>query len=361
MRVESRLVQVALRGHEVRTPGEPIEGVERLLVVRNDRLGDLLLTLPAIDALARTYPGARVGLLVGRELSDIGGMIRPVERLFAVERRAQAVRGAIEAFAPQLVVAISRRPAPAWAAARAGVPHRVGTGYRYYSPLFTRRVDERRRSSTRHEVEYALSFAHRAGARPAEPDFSLRVPGEARERVAAWLSGRGLADRFAIVHPGTGGSCPAWPLPHYRTLVASLAALGHAVVVTVGPDDREIVDGWERAGAEGSVACFRQSTPLLAALVERAALVVSNSTAPIHLAAALGRPALALHAPWPSCGPDRWGPYHRAGWALVAESTGAAGWSRRERECKATVLMAGIAPERVLQAVVSMLGTGRPV
>jgi ADP-heptose:LPS heptosyltransferase len=246
------------------------------------------------------------------------------------------------------------------AAARAGVPERIGTGFRYYSPLFTRRVDERRREGGRHELEYALSFAHRAGAASGPARFPLRRFAEAEQQVAAWLSQKGVGHGFVVVHPGTGGSCPSWPIGHFLRLIERLMRAGVDTVVTVGPDDHEVearLTRRERAG--GKTPLFRQPLERLAALTGRAALVVSNSTAPIHLASAQGTRALAIHAPWPSCGPSRWGPYSERGWALVAVAPGAETWTRRERRRHAAAMMAGLSPERVFESARSML-EGRP-
>ena len=65
MQVTPVLAPVQRRDLELRTPGEVIPGVERVAVVRLDRLGDFILTLPMIDALRRTYPRAEIDVLVG--------------------------------------------------------------------------------------------------------------------------------------------------------------------------------------------------------------------------------------------------------------------------------------------------------
>jgi ADP-heptose:LPS heptosyltransferase len=359
MEVTTRIVQVTRRAEEVRTPGETIPGIRRLLVVRDDRLGDLLLTLPAIDALRRTYPDAEFGLVVAAAHGEVCELLACVDRIFPVERGSGPMLAAIRAFDPQLLVSISRGPQTAVAAARVGTPHRIGTGYRYFSPLFTRRVNERRRLGERHELEYALSFAHRAGARAGVARFPIEIAPPTLERVAQWLVAAQLTEAFVVVHPGTGGSCPVWPIRHYVELVSRLRERGVGVVVTVGPDDDSVAAAFEHGSpAARETPRFRHSSAMLGGLTGRAALVVSNSTAPVHLAAAQGTPTLALHAPWPSCGATRWGPYGTNGWVLEADAAGAARWNRRERLQRAAALMAGIPPEQVLRHVISLLETG---
>ena len=123
-----------------------------------------------------------------------------------------------------------------------------------------------------------------------------------------------------VLHPGSGGSCPNWPLRSFLELARGLRGAGRAVAVTTGFRDRELAESIRReeTGAD-SLPIFEGDLPDLAAILHEASLVVSNSTGPLHLAAALGTPTLALHAPWPTCGPVRWGPYAGNGWALVAD------------------------------------------
>ena len=119
------------------------------------------------------------------------------------------------------------------------------------------------------------------------------------------------------------------------------------------------------AADEGSAAIrgvpfFRGSLPEVSELARRATLVVSNSTALVHLAAAHGSAALALHAPWTSCGVSRWGPYVERGWGIIAEAPGARDWSRSERRRLAPTLMAGIPLNVVHRCVEAILRGERP-
>ncbi len=352
MQAEPRLLQVDRRPTEVRTPGERWSGVRRIAVVRHDRLGDLLLTVPAIAALRRTYPDAGIALLVDPARVETAGMIRGVADVVALRPAPDEMRRQLADLGADLAVCISRGAGTAWAACRAGIPRRVGPGRRFYSYLFQRRVSESRREGRRHEAEYALSFAHRAGASAGPAEFPLEIPASARERATSWLDSHGLERDPVVLHPGSGGSCPSWPAGHFTRLGELLRGEGLAVVVTRGPD--------ETVRRPAGPPEFAGGARALAALLGRARLVVSNSTGPIHLAAALGRPTLALHAPWASCGVARWGPYSERGWGLVAHHPRAEAWSRSERRLKGPALMSSVAPETVLRCCVRMLSSGDP-
>jgi len=358
MEVRARLCQVARRPEEIRTTGEIWPDVQRITVVRQDRLGDLVLTIPAVHALGQAYPEAEISLMVGEAVAPLARMVDGVAAVAEVDSGSDRTRQRLQRLNPDLLICISRDRRMPWAGWRQGVRHTVGPGRRFYSPLFERPVSESRRAGRRHEVEYALSFAHRAGAGGGPARFPIRLPATAESESSRWLADRGIDDRYVVLHPGTGGSCPAWPVEHFAQLYRGLIAAGVATVLTHGPGDAEVVSGFTQRS--GTPSWFGGEIPALAGLLRRAALVVSNSTGPLHLAAALGTATLALHAPWPTCGAQRWGPYADNGWAIVAEHDEAQRWSHRERGEHAGVLMRGIRPELVLGCAQDLLAGRTP-
>jgi len=347
MQVDAAVVQVVRRAREVRTPGTRFTDVKRLIVARTDRLGDLVLTLPAVSAIRRCYPEAELALLVRPSLTPLARRVVGVDHVL----EGVAMQAEIERFAPQLIVCISRDVSLARAAAAARVPRRVGTGYRIFSPLFTRGVREHRRRGSYHELEYALSFAHRVGADADDARFEIDLDTEA-EPPDPPLSSSG----YVVIHPGSGGSCPRWPVRHFIALAAMLTARGIEVVFSLGPEDgmcEEALDA-ARSRVRGLPRFFgglRRLPPLLAA----AGLVVSNSTGPLHLAAAVGTKTLGIYAPWPSCSPTRWGPYAENGWAVVADCNVALSWSRDERKCMGGQLLAAIHTEHIFEVATALL------
>lgn len=360
MQVRTVVAQVERRAAEVRTPGLRLDGVRRLVLVRDDRLGDVVVSLPAVAALRRAYPGARLALMVQEAAAPLARMVVGVDNVLALGDGQPTALSALRTFGPDLVLCVSRSPSIGWAAWRAGIRHRVGPGRRFYAGLFTRRVVEPRRRGVRHELEYALSFAHKAGAPTGEAEFPIEVPETAHEELRGWREALHVKRQgYVVIHPGSGGSCPAWPVASYLDLAGRLARGGHPVVLSVGPADRAVAQSLEAASEPvKSLPRFDGGLQALAALLLPASLVISNSTGPLHLAAALGRTTLGLYAPWASCGPSRWGPYAANGWALVAHSPEAQGWSRATRHREQQRLMAAIPVERVEAAARSLLDGG---
>jgi len=351
--IHPELVQVRPQPRPA-TPGYPVyDGVRKLLIVRDDRLGDVILTLPAIERLKAAYPDAVLGLLVRPYLAPLASMFGPVDSVLAT---GGDLRRTIRDFGPDAAVCISRRPAAAQALRRAGVRRVAGTGRRWFSFLFDRRVEASRRVAVRHELEHALDLAALAGAAAGPVRFPIEVPAETTRRVAAWLDAHGIAGQPLVLHPGTAGSCPGWPPARWRQLAALLREADRPVVITQGPADEAAMAAFKDTGFPR----FAKGLSELAALLSAASLTVSNSTGPIHLAAAMGRPTLAIHAPWKSCGAERWGPYRGDGWALVVEHPGARRWSHRRRRRSAAALMDQLPAETVYRVVDSLYTTGRP-
>jgi ADP-heptose:LPS heptosyltransferase len=318
-----------------------------------------VVSLPAVAALRTAYPRAHLMMMVRPRTAPLAQMVVGVDEVLELPDRRRKLLSMLRKARPDLVVCISRGASIAWAAARARVPHRVGAGHRYYSRLFDRRVNEHRRSGRRHEVEYALSFAHRAGSPNHPPLFPLQVPNEASAAVDEWLRGHAIRtgqETWAVLHPGSGGSCPAWPIESWLDLAVRLLEAGHRVVISVGPDDAGIAAAIDSAAPEiRRIPLFTGGVQQLAALGHRAGVVASNSTGPLHLAAALGTPTLGFYAPWATCGVGRWGPYADNGWALVAGCDEALAWSHGRRERQAPSLMKAVSPELAACCVVDLL------
>ena len=351
-----RLIQVQRRAAEARIAGEHLDGVRRIVVARDDRLGDVVLSLPAVDALRRTYPEARLALMLRPSLRPLGEMVRGVDDLLDAPGSLRRSIRLLRDNETDLLVCISRGGVLPWAGALAGVRYRVGTGYRLYSALFSHRVDERRRAGEHHELDYALSFAHRVGAPPATERFPIQVPVSARVTADRWLAKSGVRDPYVLLHPGTGGSCPAWPVESFLSLATQVVAGGRPVVFSIGPADDAVRRALDRSPAEvRDLPRTGAGIQELAALIQRAAAVVSNSTGPLHLAAALDVPALGFYAPWATCGVRRWGPYSTNGWALVADREEARRWSRSRRRRDGASLLASIPPDLAAETLEKLL------
>ncbi len=293
-------------------PGQP-----RILLVRTDRLGDVILTLPMLPLLRRAYPDGFLGVLLNRYTGGIvkGNPFADLLLWYDGENGEVPFGPMLRAVREQrfdAVVLVHPTPRLAWLMFRAGIPVRIGTGYRWYSLLFNRRVFEHRRDAKRHELEYNLQLLKELQCPVPDqihPEFGIVVPQEAAERLGAVLRAQKIDPgvKPVVVHPGSGGSAKEWPPEYFGELIRKVARR-HVVVVTGTAEEADTIQTVLRGGGATSLA-GKLDLMELAALLQNASVFVSHSTGPIHLAAALGTPVVGLYPQHPAMSERRWGPY----------------------------------------------------
>lgn len=297
--------------------------VRRILVVKLRHHGDVLLSSPVFQVLANRAPQAEVdalvyqdtrGLLEGHPgIAAIHGIDRAWKRQ-GLARQANAEGALLRQLRErryQLIVHLTDHWRGAWLAQllrpRAAVaPARPGW---FWKSSFTHRYPM---AGNRHTVETNLDALRRLGIQVGEAEKRLvLVPGaEAEARVDALLAANGLAPKgFIHAHPTSRWLFKAWTEEKNARLLAGLVRDGHRVVLTSAPDAKEKAIAariLEQAGP-GIVDLSGQLTLReMGALTARARLFFGADSAPMHIAAAVGTPVVALFGP---SSESVWGPW----------------------------------------------------
>jgi ADP-heptose:LPS heptosyltransferase len=291
----------------------------RVLVARLDSLGDVLISGPAIRAVAAH--AARVALLCGprgRAAAELLPGFGPVLEwpapwidfepgpvtMDAVRPLLQQLRG----FAPDaalILTSFHQSPLPLALLLRlAGVPWIGAICHDYPGSLLDLR-HQLSEDAGLAEPERALSLAAAAGfALPPGDDGTLRLTSPLPD--VRWITGPGP---YVCVHPGTAAPARAWPPARYAEAVRALAAAGYRVLVTGAPGERDLTARVAGPAAGPGVTDLGGQTTLaeLAAVFAAASAVVAGNTGPAHLAAAAGTPVVSLFAP--TVPAHRWAPY----------------------------------------------------
>ena len=287
---------------------------QRVLVVRPDRIGDLMVTTPVFRAIKQAWPDAHVGALVRAGVApllehnpDVDTIV--IERDQPLGELVSAVREgrwdvAVHAFVtPRTVLAT-------W---RAGVPERIGPASKWPSLLLTRRIVQQRSHSARHEGDYNLELLAPLGIKTARVPTRLELTDVERAWGQAQLVALGLDPTRLIVaiHPGSGNSAGRWPLRAFAALADRIAASGSQVVLTFGPGEGELEPAMATAMAARAPVIPAGTVTLrqLAAVIASVQLFVSNSTGPLHMAVAMGVPTVSFYSLTPATTPVRWGPF----------------------------------------------------
>jgi len=183
--------------------------------------------------------------------------------------------------------------------------------------MFTNRVYEHRKDAKRHELEYNLNLLLELGCAGVEsderPEIGLSIPPEAEEAVRDLLQSSGFRplSKLVIVHPSSGGSARDWPTENFGALARLLIEReGATVVVTGAPGEESDAGSVVRmTGGRAVSVAGKMQIKELAALIRLAVLFVSNSTGPLHIAAAVGTPVLGFYPQITPMSAQRWGPY----------------------------------------------------
>lgn len=303
------------------------EALERVLVVKLAHFGDVLLASPVLSVLRHHAPRAEIDALVYAETAPMLHGHPALAQLFTIDRRA-GEKGFASRLASEwrllkklrarrydLVVALSDKPRIAWLTRLTGARWAV-TAERRDRPGFWRRSFTHfyplARGNTRHTVEAHLDALRRIGIwpRPDERRVTL-VPGEpAEQRAEALLAWHGLRrGQFIQVHPGSRWLFKSWPAERVAELVNILHERGERVALTGANQGNEAAYLREVfAGLRHPIVNLTGKLSLseLAAVTARARLFVGVDSAPLHIASAMGTPAVALFGP---SGEVEWGPW----------------------------------------------------
>ncbi len=295
----------------------------KILALQLKRIGDLVLTTPALTALRKAWPEAQIALAVAPGCAPLLAAIPSIN--------AGVVLGKGRGFAPwqqvltgswDVCLDFTGTDRSALAAGLSRAKDRVAFEWVKKSKLraavFHRFVDSPVRE--RHTVDHYLDLAVAVAPGETSPSPELRLPPAATAEAGKILHARGLTGPFAVLHPGTARPEKYW-LPERWAQLARHLREGHGLtcVVTGGSDPFEIAHVVRIASeAGGAVVHLAGQIDLLtcAAVLAQARLCVSSDTGAVHLAAAFQTPQIALFGP---TNPFHWRPRHER--ALVLSAT----------------------------------------
>ena len=267
----------------------------RVLVVRNDKIGDLVLALPAIAALKQA--GHHVGVWASLYAAPLLEHDDRVDEIL--------IDGPGKDYDAALLLWGNWKNA--WAIRRAGIKQRMGASGRPFSLLLNELLPIRRSEGLKSEADYNLDFVRALGIQAELSPPRLQLAESDVTVARRWLESTGLK-KPVMLHPGSRGSAQNWPAERYAEFGRELRSrFGAELFVSCGPGEAEMA---ERVAKELGCPWLTARLPLaaFAALTGEASLFVSASTGPMHLAAAMSTPTLSFFPPIQAMSPRRWGP-----------------------------------------------------
>ncbi len=346
---------------------------DRLLVVRLSAMGDIIHGMPAIAALRQARPQLQIGWLVEERWAELL-CARDSERLAARSeqkplvdwlhvakfsswrrelfshetwREMRSCRQEVRERKYEIALDLQGAIRSALAARSTGAAIRIGSSQPREGParmFYTHAIDVR----GSHVVEHALSLASELVGQALE---YVQPPFPVDRAVEDWANHQSEmfgCKPLVILNPGAGWGAKCWPAESFGAVARSLADRGMAVLVNYGPGEEALAEA-VHASSGGVAVALKRSVGELVALTRRARLFIGGDTGPMHLAAALHVPVVALFGP---TRPERNGPFGTPN--VVLRSPQSVNNTTHTDRCDEGLV--SIEPQAVIEAADRLLG-----
>jgi heptosyltransferase III len=293
---------------------------ERILVIKLKQPGDVLVSTPVIAALKEAWPNCRLTYLVPRGTEDMVSGHPGLDDLLVTDRRSDTWTQALRFVRDlrrrrfDLVLELSGGDRGAFYTLLTGAPERLGFAHPR-QPFWQRRASFTRllpRPPVRmHMVDQNLAAVRALGIEHVNPRLAFYWDDGAEQQVQELLASLGLAGRpFVVMHPGAGWRFKCWTPAGYARVIEALEADWGLPVILTGTRALHEQDLLAAIRAECRIGprdlTGRLSLKELGALISQARFFFGMDSAPMHLAAAVNTPAVALFGP---SGVFNWGPW----------------------------------------------------
>ena len=308
------------------TRSEAWHQAERVLAVRLDALGDVLMTGPALRALKKSRPGRRITLLTSAAGAEGAALLPEVEEVIvynapwmkatAIQEPSgldwEMINGLQRRFDAAVIFTVySQSPLPAALfCCLAEIPLRLAHCRENPYQLLTDWVPETEpQLQIRHEVTRQLDLVAAIGCQELDHRLSIQIPKASRQHALGHLQKAGLDPYlpWVVVHPGASAPSRRYPPAQFAQAARRLVLdVDMQVLFTGSPAESGLTENIQNAmGVPSFSLVGKLDVSELAALIAMAPLLVANNTGPVHIAAAVGTPVIVLyaltnpqHTPW---------------------------------------------------------------
>ena len=294
---------------------------KNILIIRTDRIGDVVLTLPAINALREAYANAQISILVAPETRDLVNGNICLDEILIDDREGEhkglggffkLVRSLrCKKFDCALILHTKKRTN--LICFLTGIPVRIGYKNNKFGFLLNRPIEDVRHKGEKHEAQYCLDVLKEIGITSDNLDIDLTVNEDALRWVDQLCFEHHIAetDRVIAIHPGASDPAKRWPENRFVELIDHLSDDYKTKIIIIGASNVTDIAGKIISCAKGNIMDLtdKTTTGQLAALLMRCNLLVSNDSGPVHIAAGVGTPVVSIFTRnQPGINPERWKP-----------------------------------------------------
>lgn len=282
----------------------------RILIVRQDRIGDVVLSTPLPREIKKVYPNSFVAVMVRNYTKDIYLNNPYVDEIIIYDETKKGFKNFLEdvkkikkyKFTHALMLLPNEKIN--YLLFFAGIPFRIGVGHKLYQFItFTKFVDRKKYNPLRHEADYSLDLIRKIGIEPTSTDPEIFLSDN--EKIKANEIKRTLVNndqKLIGINTSSGNSAPNLPLEEYKRLILKLSNEKRikVVITDINPDDSIK----NLPNVIYPMTSLRNDILIFSVLD----LLISSSTGPMHICSALKVKTLSLFCPLTACSPKLWGP-----------------------------------------------------
>lgn len=343
-----------------------IADIKRILITRTDRMGDVVLSLPAIRAARKAFPGAHIAVMVQPRFDDLLKGNPDIDEVIVYDknkkhkgflRNAGFIRELRKKrFDIALIFHTTKRIN--LICRLAGIPRRVGYARGKADFFLTDKLEDIKKFGEKHESEYSLDILRHIGLKAEFSNPVIYTQSDDEKKVEKILQDLGVnkTDKFVILHPGASCRSKMWPLENFaKTGDMLIEGLKIKVMINLVPGQAYMGEK-VRAMMRNKPVFFCEPTTLgeLAALFKRASLVISNDSGPGHVASAVGASIISIFGRnQKGLSPVRWKPLGNKAVA-IHKDVGCIDCPAHDCE-KDFICLKAITPEEVMEEAKKLL------
>jgi len=280
--------------------------IKRILIVRTDRIGEVVLSTPVITATRSAFPNAYIAIMVSSETQEIIRTNPHLNEVIVYDKKIKhksflKTLGFISNLKKKkfdLVLILHSTNRVNCICFLAGIPKRVGYKRGKMDFLLTDKLKYKKRLGEKHESEYSLDVLRSIGVKVENPSLLMNIRKKDQSHIDDLLKESGLKDgeRFVVLHPGA--SCPSkiWPKENFARLGdclverfnIKLILVSSQCQVKIGEEVRRLMKN------KPLFLCGKTSLGELGALFKKASLFISNDSGPVHIACAVGSKVVSI-------------------------------------------------------------------
>lgn len=293
---------------------------KKILIVRMDRIGDVVLSTAAIKAVRDANPASHIACIVRPYARDIVDGNPCINEVITYDKKGseKGLLGNIRFISDlsrkkfNLAIILHPKNSSHLFTFLAGIPERAGYNKKL-GILLTKKIPHTKQFGLKHEIDYMLDFLRYLGIESKDRSLYMPLNRASEKKISDIFSKNGISEKDTVISINPGASCASkrWSAERFAKVAGKLAdKYGAKIVVIAAPEDKVFGDK-VAALVKNKVLNLSGRTSIadLASALKRSRLFISNDSGPVHIACALGTPVISIFGRSDrGLSPVRWGP-----------------------------------------------------